>query len=365
VAPLKRIFSVLFFVLLTGSLSAKDFQEYVTPVPESLYPKEKGVCYDESTLPVSAIHTMHYVQCGNPAGYPVVVFHGGPGGGLSKSMRLMFDPDFFRVILYDQRGAGSSTPYASIEENTTPLLIEDVEKLRIHLDIEKWGVMGHSWGATMALLYAEEQQDRTSFIAVAGIWLSREKDVDWYLRGGAGQFYPEAWKQFFDFIPADERGDLVAAYHKRLNGVDEAMANEAAIRWVSWEINLLQIKALTADALDPAQILPVARLENHYFANRSFISRTKQILRPSRLAHITGIPTVIINGRYDMVCNAYATVELHKALPSSHLVFTNTGHDLWDGQKYEFARTMQGALDWIRDQIAPPISTSRPAEIVQ
>lgn len=275
---------------------------------------------------------MWYTQCGARTGLPVLVFHGGPGGGSSTWQQRYFDPQRYRVVFYDQRGAGKSTPAAEVRENTTPDLIRDAEVIRHKVGVDRWAVVfGHSWGSTMALLYTQEYPQYVESIIAAGIWLSREKDLDWYLRGGAGELFPRQWAQFEGYIPQEERGNLVAAYTKRMQDSDPKKAAEAARRWVGWELTIAATTPVALAEFSDEEILSVGRFESHYFNNHSFISRDMEILRPKRLDRIKNIPTILVEGRYDMVCNPFPALELYRALKKRggtvELEYVATGHN--------------------------------------
>lgn len=264
-----------------------------------LYPQVEP--FDQRMLAVSGGHSIYVEQCGHPDGQPVVVLHGGPGGGSSPAMRRYFDPGHYRIILFDQRGCGRSRPHASVEANTTQDLIADIEAIRQTLGIRDWAVFGGSWGATLALLYAQAHPDRVTDLILRGVFLMMQRELDWFYGGGAGAFWPDQWRAFCGLVPEDERGDLISAYHQRLFSGDQAEEARFARAWVGWENALASIEndGATGDAPgDYARAF--ARLENHYFLNRGFLDEDGQILRDrGRIEHI---PTAIVQGRYDMIC---------------------------------------------------------------
>ncbi|OYT72798.1 MAG: prolyl aminopeptidase [Chloracidobacterium sp. CP2_5A] len=282
--------------------------------------------YETGMLPVSARHTLYYEVSGNPQGRPAVFLHGGPGGGTSPDHRRYFDPERYRIVLFDQRGAGKSVPYACLEENTTWDLVADIERLRQHLGIEKWLVFGGSWGSTLALAYAETHPDRARALVLRGIFLCRKKEIDWFYQEGANAVFPDAWEPYWNFIPPEERHDMVAAYYRRLTSDDEETRLAAARAWSVWEgsaSKLLPDPDLIKDFDDRA--LAIARIECHYFINRIFMESEHYLLEHVR--RIRQIPTVIVQGRYDMVCPMMSAWALHKAFPEADLqIIPNAGH---------------------------------------
>jgi proline iminopeptidase len=269
-------------------------------------------------------HRVYAEQSGNPEGEPVVVLHGGPGGGCTPGMRRFFDPFHYRTILFDQRGCGRSTPHASVENNTTWDLIADIERIREALGIEAWTVFGGSWGSTLALLYAQKYPERVRALVLRGIFTMTRAELDWFYGGGAGRFWPEQWRAFRDIIPRDEQGDLITAYARRLFGSDEAEITRFAEAWAGWESALA--------VLDPdgrrgnptgAYARAFARLENHYFQHGGFLDDDGQILRD--MPTIGHLPGHIVQGRYDMICPPHTAVALHEAWPASELHMVATG----------------------------------------
>jgi proline iminopeptidase len=287
--------------------------------------------FDEGMLPVSSIHRLHYEQYGNPDGKPVVYLHGGPGGHTQKSNTAYFNPDIYRVVLFDQRGTGKSQPAPEIRENTTPNLVADIEALRVHLNIPKWHlVYGGSWGSTLALLYAQAYPDVVVSLLVLGIFTTRKLEMDWF-RGpiGATTIFPEAFETFVNHLPPEERGDLTGNYYKRLTSDDHATRVAAAREWNRWDLSIgsLTTNEETFRPLDDeAWSVPHAVLEAHYGMN-DFWLEDGQILKEENLAKIRHIPVTIIQGRYDMVCPPRTAWELHKGLPKSRLIWIpGAGH---------------------------------------
>ena len=286
--------------------------------------------FDHFRLPVSPLHTLYVEQVGRPGGRPVIVLHGGPGGGCSPAMRRFFNPDVFRAVLFDQRGCGRSRPVASVEDNTTWALIEDIELIRRHLGIDRWIVFGGSWGATLSLLYAQTHPERVEALVLRGVFLLRRREIDWFYNGGAAHFWPELWERFCAPIPVAERGDMVSAYHRRLMGPDMDEQIRCARAWSRWE------GATAAFRPDPGRLQSFendsharafARIENHYFHNGGFLQHDNQILRDA--GRLMDIPGVIVQGRYDMVCPPISAYELHQAWPNSRLrMIEDAGHAL-------------------------------------
>lgn len=284
--------------------------------------------FDQRVLDVGDEHRIYVEQCGNPDGIPVVVLHGGPGGGCSPMMRRYFDPDKFRVILFDQRGCGRSRPHASVEDNTTWHLVRDIELIRTTLHIERWIVFGGSWGATLALIYAQGHPDRAIQLVLRGVFLSTQPELDWFYGGGAGAFWPDLWAQFENLIPEDERDDMIAAYHRRLFSGDVMLETRYARAWSAWENALASIDSDGAGGSGPAEYARAfARLENHYFTNRCFLDDSQQIL--NNMKKISHIPAVIVQGRFDMICPPVSAHKLASLWPASRLVMVpKAGHAL-------------------------------------
>ena len=297
--------------------------------------------YDQRMLDVGQGHRVYVEQCGNPAGIPVVVLHGGPGGGCSAAMRRYFDPEHYRIILFDQRGCGRSRPHASVTHNTTWHLVDDIELIRRTLDIDAWIVFGGSWGATLALIYAQAHPARVRNIVLRGVFLMTQRELDWFYGGGAGRFWPEVWARFEALIPEDERGDLISAYHRRLFSGDIAMETRFARAWSSWENALASIHSTGSGGEAPGDYARAfARLENHYFTNAGFLEFNGQIL--AHAGRIKHIPGTIVQGRYDMICPPESAYALSRAWPNSDLkLIRNAGHALSEpGISAELVRTM-------------------------
>ena len=297
-----------------------------------LYPEIQP--YDSGTLQVDDRHALYYEQCGNPDGKPVVMLHGGPGGGCNAKMRRFHDPAKYRIVLFDQRGAGRSTPHADLVDNTTWDLVSDIEKLRGTLGIGRWQVFGGSWGSTLALAYAQAHPDRVTELVLRGIFMLRRWELAWFYQEGASRMFPEAWEHYLAPIPEAERDDLIAAYHRRLTSDDEGVRLEAARAWSIWEgaTSYLHIDPDYATSHgDPAFALAFARIENHYFVNGGFFEVEDQLLRDAH--RIADIPGVIVQGRYDVVCPAQSAWELHKAWPKADLVINPAaGHSAFEAE---------------------------------
>ncbi len=253
-------------------------------------------------FPVSDLHTLYIEESGNPNGTPVVFLHGGPGGSCEPGHRRFFNPEAYRIILFDQRGSGKSKPHASLEENTTWDLVEDLEKIREFLHIERWIVFGGSWGSTLALAYAQKHAERVMGLILRGIFLARKEDVNWFFNGHAARIFPEAWSHFLEPIAEDERDDIVGAYYRRLTSENEIVRMGAAKHWSIWEgssVTLLPDKNVVDHFSDPHIALSIARLECHYFINQCFL-RPNQLIED--MPKINHIPGYIVHGRYDLVC---------------------------------------------------------------
>ncbi|MBZ0128549.1 MAG: prolyl aminopeptidase [Rhodobacteraceae bacterium] len=294
---------------------------------EMLYPATTP--FDQRMLDVPGGHSIYVEQCGNPTGLPVIVLHGGPGGGCSPAMRRFFDPAIYRVILFDQRGCGRSKPHASVNNNTTWDLVADIEIIRDLLGIDAWIVFGGSWGATLALIYAQAHPDRVRGLVLRGVFLGTGEELDWFYGGGAAQFWPEQWAAFVAPIPEAERGDLIAAYNRRLFASDLAEQLAFARIWASWENALAVLEpGETRGHLGPSEYARAfARLENHYFSNRLFLSDGQAILR--NLDKLAGIPGVIVQGRYDMICPPSRAYALAAGWDKGRLVMVGSaGHAL-------------------------------------
>jgi proline iminopeptidase len=284
--------------------------------------------YKTGRLKVSEIHDLYYEEVGNPKGSPILFIHGGPGGGVSPDHRQYFDPEYYRIILFDQRGCGKSLPAADLRENTTWDLIADIEKLRKELKIEKWIVFGGSWGSTLSLLYAETHPDRVKGLVLRGIFLCRKQDVDWFYQDGASHIFPDAWEPYWNHIPADERKNMVAAYYKRLTDPNIDVRLAAAKTWSLWEgstsLHTPDLSLLDHFSGDVFAIA-FARIECHYFINGIWMRSDNQILED--VHKIRHIPTEIVHGRYDVVCPVNQAWDLHRAFPEAQLHITpDAGH---------------------------------------
>ncbi|CAM0135881.1 unnamed protein product [Umbelopsis sp. WA50703] len=288
--------------------------------------------FDTGSLQVSDIHTLYYEQSGNPEGRPVIYIHGGPGGGSYPSDRQYFDPKAYRIVLYDQRGCGRSTPSACLEENTTWHLVEDLEKIRNHLKIDAWVVFGGSWGSTLALTYAIKHPQQTKALILRGIFTLRYKELAWFYEdvNGASFLFPDAWEKYIEIIPKEERGNVLQAYHNRLTSDDQAVREQAAARWSAWEMStnkLVQDPAAVARADDGKFALEFARIENHFFINKGFFESDSWILDNIDVIKKHNIPGVIVQGRYDVVCPIVTAWELHKLWPEAEFnIITEAGH---------------------------------------
>jgi proline iminopeptidase len=283
--------------------------------------------YQTGGLRVSPLHQLYYEQCGNPQGVPVLFVHGGPGGGCEPMQRRFFDPHAYRIVLFDQRGAGRSQPLAELTENTTPHLIADIERLREHLRIDRWLVFGGSWGSTLSLAYAETHPDRVTGLILRGIFLCRPSEIQWFYQSGAHHIFPDLWEQYLAPIPEAERHDLVRAYYRRLTSDDRELQLAAAKAWSTWEAGTskLLISQELRDRFErPDFALAFARIECHYFVHDSFL-KPDQLLRD--IDQIRHIPGVIIQGRYDVVCPARSAWDLHRAWPEAEFhVVPDAGH---------------------------------------
>jgi proline iminopeptidase len=279
-------------------------------------------------LRVDGTHQIYWEESGNPEGKPVVFLHGGPGGGTEPKHRRFFDPDKYRIVLFDQRGCGKSTPHASLTDNTTWHLVSDIEALREHLGIERWQVFGGSWGSTLALAYAQKHPDRVTELVLRGIFTFAPDEMDWFYRTGTRVLFPDAYAKFLDPIPPAERDDIIAAYHRRLISNDRAQREAAARAWSVWECSVATLRQdpdLIAHCDDVGFTLAFARIECHYFVNDGFFERPTQLLEG--LDGMRRIPGIIVHGRYDVICPVRNAWRLHKAWPESDLVIVDgAGH---------------------------------------
>jgi proline iminopeptidase len=295
---------------------------------DGLYPPLEP--YASGMLQVSDLHTLYWETSGNPRGKPVVFLHGGPGGGTEPKYRRFFNPEKYRIVLVDQRGCGKSTPHASLVDNTTWDLVADIERLRESLGIERWQVFGGSWGSTLALAYAQTHPARVTELVLRGIFLLRAKEIAWFYQEGASMIFPDAWEGYLAPIPEAERGDLLHAYHRRLTGDDPAVQLEAAKAWSTWEgatSRLYTDPTMLARVGEDRFALAFARIECHYFVHKGFLRSDTQLLDDAAVLRKAGIPGVIVQGRYDVVCPMDSAWRLHRAWPEAQLVVVpDAGH---------------------------------------
>jgi proline iminopeptidase len=288
--------------------------------------------YRTGFLKVSDRHTIYFEESGNPNGKPAVFFHGGPGGGSDPKQRTFFNPREYRIVLFDQRGCGKSTPYACLEENTTWDLVADAEKLREHLGIDRWLVFGGSWGSTLALAYAQSHPNRVTEMVLRGIFLLRKQDIDWFYQRGASAIYPDAWEPYEAAIPPEERKDYLDAYYRRLTSPDKATQLAAARAWSVWEGSTSKLypdEKMASDYGTDAFALAFARIECHYFRHGGFFEVDGQLLRD--VGKIRHIPAVIVQGRYDVVCPMEGAWALHRAWPEADFfVVPDAGHSAFE-----------------------------------
>jgi proline iminopeptidase len=291
-----------------------------TPTPQSrtMYPAIEP--YKAGHLDVGDGHSLYWELCGNPGGKPVVFLHGGPGAGIWENHRRLFNPEKYNILLFDQRGCGRSTPNASLEANTTWHLVDDIERLREMVGVDKWMVFGGSWGSTLSLAYAEAHPDRVTELVLRGIWLFQQYEVDWmYAHGGASQLFPDKWEDYAAPIPQAERGDMIEAYRRRLTGDDQQEQLVAAQAWCKWEadiVTLLPNPENVEEFTDPATAVASARIENHYMVTNGWLEEG-QLLRDAH--RLSGIPGVIVQGRYDCCTPPVAAWELKNAWPEAEL----------------------------------------------
>jgi len=319
-----------------------------TPSPDALlYP----ACTPSAsgTLPLDRRHAMHWEVCGNAAGVPLVFVHGGPGGGSLPHHRRYYNPSFWRIVLYDQRGAGRSTPVADIVDNTTAHLIADLERLREHLRIDRWVLFGGSWGSTLALAYAEAHPDRVLGLVLRGVFLATREEIDWFMHG-MRHVYPEAWRAFAEFLPARERGDLLRSYYARLTHPDPAVHIPAARTWDRYE-SACSTLIPRADGLarhdDDAAALAIARIEAHYFVHDGFLADGALLAGVDRIRHL---PCTIVQGRYDVICPPVTADALAQAWPEAdYVVVPDAGHSV---REPGITRELVYAVNRMQDRLA-------------
>tara|TARA_A100001234_G_scaffold187965_1_gene172884 strand:- start:845 stop:1804 length:960 start_codon:yes stop_codon:yes gene_type:complete len=297
------------------------------PLSDVLYPQIEP--HTTGHLPVSDLHTIAWERTGNVNGEPVIVIHGGPGGGSQPSYRQYFDPQKFDIIQFDQRGCGKSVPYAELEDNNTHSSVNDIEALREHLGLESWHVFGGSWGSTLSLIYAQNYPKMVRSLILRGIFMCRKSELHWFYQEGASHIFPDAFDFYRDHIPVEEQGDLIKAYYKRLTSSDVEVRRAAAKEWTRWEMAtsrlIPDVEYLEkADDLDFA--VAFARIECHYFINAIFVEEAYILNNVDKIQHI---PTYIVQGRYDVVCPTRSAWDLHKALPNSILkIIADSGHSM-------------------------------------
>lgn len=298
----------------------------------TLYPPIEP--FESGMLDVGDGQLVYWETCGNPSGKPVVFLHGGPGGGCSTDHRRFFDPERYRIVLFDQRGCGRSLPHASAPEadlstNTTWHLVADIERLRGHLGIETWQVFGGSWGSTLALAYAQTHPDRVTELVLRGIFTLRQSEINWFYQEGASHLFPDVWEEYLGVIPTNERGDLVAAYHRRLFDADPAVHTPAGVAWTVWENSTIRLipdaESISEARTDEASAVAFARIENHYFSNGGWLE-DGQLIRDAA-EKLAGIPGVIVQGRYDVCTPARTAWDLHRAWPDAQFeMIPDAGH---------------------------------------
>ncbi|MEZ5530306.1 MAG: prolyl aminopeptidase [Porticoccaceae bacterium] len=291
----------------------------------TFYPRIKP--YITHWLAVDELHTLYIEEVGNPEGIPVLFVHGGPGGGCTENDRRFFDPEKYRIVLFDQRGSGRSKPHAELTGNSTPELVADIEQIRNFLNIDKWVVFGGSWGSTLSLVYAQAHPQQVLGMVLRGIFLCRRQDIQWFYQDGAGHVFPDYWEDYLAPIPDEERGDLLHAYYRRLTGDNEIERMAAAKAWSIWEGRCASLHPnhdLVAHLGSPHTALAMARIEAHYFVNDAFLEDGEIISNVDRLRDI---PAIIVHGRYDMVCPVDQAFALHQAWPEAKLeIIRDAGH---------------------------------------
>lgn len=312
----------------------------------ALYPEIEP--YTTEYLPVGSGHELYVEQCGNPQGQPVVFLHGGPGGGSNAMARRFFDPAHYRIILFDQRGAGRSRPHASLVDNTTWHLVADLETLRAHFGLDRWLVFGGSWGSTLALSYAQAHPERVSGLVLRGIFTLRRRELTWFYQEGASRLYPDLWQDFVAPIPVNERGDMISAYYRRLCSDDAAIRHSAAKAWAVWEGRLSKLQRdpeFEKNFAEDDFSLAFARIECHYFVHGGWMQSDDQLI--ANAYRLAAIPGVIVQGRYDLVCPAETAWELHQEWPQADFVMVeDAGHNAGETG---IAQALVAATDRFRD----------------
>jgi len=283
-------------------------------------------------LPVSDLHTIYVEESGNKNGKPVIFLHGGPGGGVDPKYRRYFNPDKWRIIMFDQRGCGKSTPFAELKENTTWDLVDDIEKIRNHLSIDNWVVFGGSWGSTLSLAYSQTYPNSCKGLILRGIFLVRKKEIDWFYQEGANNIFPDRWESFLAPIPIEKRDNLMQAYYEILTGDDHFKKIEAAKAWSTWEgstVRLMQDENFISDFSDEKFAEAFARIECHYFMNNCWFNSNNHLIE--NVDKIRHIPGVIIHGRYDIICPVVQAWDLHQAWPEADLhIIPDAGHSIFE-----------------------------------
>ncbi len=294
-----------------------------------LYPEIKP--FARHDLKVDDLHTLYIEECGIPDGIPILFIHGGPGAGCSGDDRRFFDPEKYRIILFDQRGSGRSRPHAELTHNDSQALVSDIEKIRLLLNVDRWALFGGSWGSTLALLYAQTHPERVLAMVLRGIFLCRDEDLEWFYQSGADRLFPDYWQDFIQVLDASERSNILQAYYKKLTGDNELAKMAAAKAWSLWEGRCATLRPhhdVVARFSEPHLALSLARIEAHYFMNQAFME-PNQLLRDCERLH--GIPGTIIHGRYDVICPLDNAWELHRCWPDSELqIIRDAGHSAYE-----------------------------------
>ncbi len=315
-----------------------------TTLEDVLYPPIDP--YESGRLEVTSLHTIAWEKSGNPDGIPVIVIHGGPGGGGQPAYRQYFDPSAYNIIQFDQRGCGASTPHAELQDNTTQALVDDIETLRTAFGIERWHVFGGSWGSTLSLVYAQTYPNRAISLILRGIFMCRKSELHWFYQDGASHIFPDAFEPYREHIPIDEQSDLIKAYYHRLTSNDIEVRRAAAQQWTRWEMatsRLFPDPSYLEKAEDLDFAVAFARIECHYFTNAIFLDEAHILNNVESIQHI---PAVIVQGRYDVVCPTRSAWELHKALPKSRLtIVPDSGHSMGE---VSIARELVAATNALR-----------------